>query len=742
MRWPSARTFTLAVAAAFLLRQPISGSPTQCVIDTLGGTLVTGGFASVAGWAADPNQGAPVPAIEIRPSCGGPAEIARGGFRPDVMTAFSRPDFLWAGWTGTISLEHAPAGKCSFEVVALSESGEETSCGTREFVVRSVPPAPDPSPVRIAAVLLLRTAGLLAGLFLIGWAPARLFRCEPLVLAAPTMGLALFEIAAQLGARFHIRPAAAALGLTAISLSALALRRRRIRPPARLSSTTIATLAAAVVFAMAGVVPLSLHGEGAVLGDIDDASRECLVADSMARFGWSVPPGARGHLVIMREEWDKARGRQGGIFLLAALAQLTESRSHEVHSPAMLGTGCLVVIATGLLASRIVRGRRKLAWAAPVVVAVNSVLVGALFGQHLGNLLGCAMMLFFLYAAIRLTRSPRLSAATVAPAALAIGAGWTVYPESMVSWAVAAAILVALAPGFERRKRALAGLALAAVLAVLVNPFGLTRAVRGLTGLRQGPSLESPYGRMVVGDTHYFPSIGVIPGLLPYHPDAAPSVGLFSRAAALVAAVLAFFCWRSWKALTGGEKGIVAALLAPVALALYANYRLQFPYGYAKFLLLAVPLWAVAFALLLSAGSVGRGLSPFRGGSRPPLATALLVVVTLASTASAFSVLRRASRAVPSYDSAFRSLPALADAAGRDAVLRIDEPAGARREWMIYFVGTNAVETNPSEVRYPGARHFLLVDRRREGRVPPGPVTLSTRHFALVRIPDTPGWRS
>jgi hypothetical protein len=187
---------------------------------------------------------------------------------------------------------------------------------------------------------------------------------------------------------------------------------------------------------------------------------------------------------------------------------------------------------------------------------------------------------------------------------------------------------------------------------------------------------------------------------------------------------------------------LVAALLAPVALALWANHRLQFPYGYAKFLLIAVPLWGVAFALFLSAGPAGGRAAAFGGRSRLSLAAVLLVFVTLASTASAFSVLRRASRAVPSYDAAFRSLPALAEAIGRDAVLCIEEPPGARREWMIYFVGTNAVETNPAEVRYPGSRYFLLMDRRRGGSGPRGPAVVSTRHFALVRIPDAPGWRS
>ena len=41
------------------------------------------------------------------------------------------------------------------------------------------------------------------------------------------------------------------------------------------------------------MLPFALHGEGAVLGDIDDASRECVVADSLSEYGWRVPPDER-----------------------------------------------------------------------------------------------------------------------------------------------------------------------------------------------------------------------------------------------------------------------------------------------------------------------------------------------------------------------------------------------------------------------------------------------------------------
>jgi len=669
-----------------------------------------------------------------------PGEARWGGWRPDVMAHYARPDFVRAGWSATISFDDVSPGAHSVEVFAVSRDGRRVSCGRYPLAVRRIAVPPERAAWRIGLEILWRTAAFLLWLTLLGLVPARLAGIRPTWLAAPLLGLCLFAVVCQAGAALLVRPLASAGFLTlVVAVVGVALGRARLRPRLRrvglaglragTGAFTRATFGAAVLFALIGVIPLASHGEGAVLGEIDDAVRECAAADAVARFGWSAPPEQRGYLVVMRGEMERWGGRRGPTHLLAALAQLFGERAHAVHSVATLAAGCLVVLGTGLLAYHVLTRSRKLRAVPAVLVAVNSAVVATLYGQHLGNLMGAALFLFFLASVLNLTRSRRPAA--VFPVALAVAASWSLYAEATPVWAAAAALSLLLPRSFGARRRLLSRYAAALLVAAVLNPAGLALLVRAWTNLAREPTLATSYTRMVVGDTHYFPPLTVIGGLEAYRQDAPAPLGsvrgiLVPITTALVILVSIF----GWKRLALREKRILLLLLTPIALALLANRQLEFPYGYAKILPLAGPVWAVTFVVLVR--QAAEGPSQKSSWVRTLSYGTLALAATLAVPSLRHAV-NHARLRVPAYDPALRSLPALAKVVGPAAVFRIPDYPVAVRLWALYFLGENAVDLNPAGKNYTESEYFRLHDKRISTEPAFGEI-VSTRYFSLVPL--------
>lgn len=708
----------------------------RCVVDRVEGLFTTEGYVVLRGWAADTSEDAPVKKVEAFLDGARPGDAQWGDWRSDVMAHFARPDFAWTGWSATFSLEDVLPGPHSVEAYATSHAGRKVSCGRKPIEVHAIAPPPERTAWRIGAEILLRSAGFLLWLGFVGFLPALLSGIRPAPLAAPLLGLCLLAIVGAAGAALHVRPIWSAAFLTFVVAIACPFVLRIRRPGAgrpRVSRLTLATLGAAVLFALVGVVPLASHGEGAVLGDIDDGVRVCAAADSMVRFGWTTPAEHRGYLSVMRGQMERAKGRRGETELMAALAQVFGERAHAVHSVAMIGAGCLVVLGTGLLAYQVLRRFRRLRAVAPFLVAVNSVLLATLYGQHLGSLVAAALFLLFLASLLTLARS-RLFASSL-PVALAVAAAWSLYPEALPAWAVAAAISLALPTSAAARKRMAARVGAALLAAVVLNPVGFVLVVRSWTGLSGEPAFATSYGRMVVGDTHYFPAPNVIAGIVAYRQDAPAPLGTVRSVLVPVAtALLLVVSVLGWTRLTPGERKVLLVLLVPLALGFAANRHLDFPYGFAKFLPLAAPVWAVAFVLLASAAEQARK----RKTASLVVAYGTLALVALLSLPSARHVVHRAQLRVPSYDAAFRVLPALADAVGPEAVFRIEDYPGSRKLWAIYFLGDNAVDLTPTANGFPGAPYFRIHDRRTSGEPAAGAV-VSTRYFSLVPIPGEPG---
>jgi hypothetical protein len=739
------KAFRLLLAIGLLATAGVHWAPGStdqnpvCAINRIDGAVSTGGFLSITGFAVDPQRGAPVEKVEVFLDGALTGESSLSGLRPDVATHFHRRDYLWSGWSASASLEGVRAGKHLVQIKAVGPSGRKASCGIWEVEVLAVPRIPSPPAWRIATFILLRTLLFVVWLGLVGWFPARLLGSCPVVLSAPLFGLALFAIFAEAGAALKLRPIVSALCLTAVSglalLASTFARRIRFRRPGR---TAALTLACGVLFATIGVIPLASHGEGAVLGDIDDAVRECSVADSIRIYGFQVPPTIRGYFAAIPNAMRSANVRPGGSYLLSALGEAFDERAHAVYSVAMLGTGVLIVLGSGLLGCRVLRRFPKGRWFVPVLVAVNSTLVATLYGQHLGNLLAVALWVAFLAFLLVLIRS-RL-ARSVWGVALIAAAAFTLYPETTPVWGGAAILSVGIA-GAGRRMRVVRRIAIAALLAVLLNPIGLVRSARFFKQTTsQSLEMSSAYHRLIAGDTHYFPSLNVVTGLEAYREDAPAPRG---RAREILIPITSFLILLAFLLglvrLDPQERWLVAALLVPIGGALAWTYRLGFPYGFAKFLPLAVPVWLTAFVLTALRADEDQSdrLLPWRRA----LTVATLALVMVLSLPAARHVVARAKRAIPSYDPDFRVLPDMAAARiRRDSVIEIDEPLVARREWMRYFLGDRETDVtaagSESKPLRSGRLHYLLLDRRRPDQAPKIRGTVSI-DFALAPVAST-----
>jgi hypothetical protein len=569
-------------------------------------------------------------------------------------------------------------------------------------------------------------------LTLIGFPLAFFTGRSPLGLRAPFLGLAFFAVAVEALRPLGARPFGVALGLgfAAAAWTAGLFLWKRVRPR-RPSPGTLPTLACMAIFAIVGVLPVAAHGEGAVLGSIDDAIRECAVADSINLWGWTERPDVPGYLGIMPREVRRVHLREGGAYVLSAAARAFGVRAHAVYEPVMVAIGCLVVGGAGLLAQRVLRRHPKKRWLAPALVAANSTLIATLYGQHLGSLFFAALSLAFVFHLLALIGSWR--PAPVAAVALCGAGAFSLYPEGLATWAVTAVLAVLLPMRAARRWRTLRRLLAAGILALVLNPVGVVRSVRSIASL-SGSSLGSPYQRLLTGDTHYVPSLQVITGVRAYREDAPAPVGRVRSVAIPVVTILVLFViGAGWSALRLRQRRLLLFLWAPVGLALLVNFSIGFPYGYAKYLPVAVPLWAVGFALLAVETAAGEK-APAKGW-RLVVSRAALVGIGLLALPASRHVVRRAIVETPSYDAGFRVLPTLAAAVRRDSVIRLDGPPHARRSWIEYFLGENEVDFPNHVSPVTEDRRLLLVDRRNLGGVLPPQSVVSSRDFAFTRLP-------
>jgi hypothetical protein len=690
------------------LSQAQTHSSVACGLDGWNGRFVPGGFVEVSGWAVDEGARMPVTKMEVFLDGSLRGDVNVRGWRPDVGRAFGEPAFDWSAWRATVSLARVLPGRHAAEVFAYSRSGERLLCARDSFEVRPFF-SPSFEIASVWATLVRRAVLFLLWLTLAGWGIVRIAaRWIPLALA-PAAGLALFAVGIEIGSLVGVRPLAAAGAATLVSLILVATSSRhrplRVRRP---RAASVGLLLVGTAFLSFAALPLASHGPGAVVSANTDAAWECSIADSIARFGWSVPQDVQGFLQVVPSRWRHNHVRGGSPYLLALLSQLHGCRAHEVHSVLGLALGCSILFAVGALASRAFRAPGRLLLLAPALVALNSVPLANLYGQHLALLAAVVLYLLFLFQLVVLTRSGTLH--VVLPMALAIAAEWTLYPEAMALWVLTALVASGSAAWTRRRaSRVVAGLTLACLLASAINPIGLTRSVQFTLAQRRAKALATAAARLAFGDMTYFPSLAVVAGTEPLYLDAPETPGKLAGLAEKAAIVLLLLIGAAGAVRSRRrERMAVLLVLAPVAVTLAANRWLDFPYGASKALAHAVPVWALALGLL--AAATGR----VRPAARWYALLGLLLVLGLSLRAS-MDVANRAVRAVPGYDAAYASLPGLMSKVGRDAVVVIDEPAPWRFIWVAYFAGENWVlplrldAPPPSEA---GERVYRLLDLR------------------------------
>jgi hypothetical protein len=703
-----------------------------CSLDFVSERPVRGGSVILIGWAEDPAYHAPVERMDVWLDGSTRGDVLLAGHRPDVAAHFGRPEYLWSGWTATVSLRDVEPGLHRVEVIAESRNGERFSCGARRLEVRPFARGGDPPSWRVGLVLLARVGAFLGWLAFVGWGPMRMIGGRAVRLA-PAIGLSLFAVASEAGGAANVRPLAAALLLTAVSAILLAVSTRRhgirLRRPGPVAT---AVFAIATIFAVVGSIPLVRHGPGAVLGSISDATWECAVADSIARYGWTIPADVHGLLATVPSVWRAADFRPGVPYPLALLAQVFGVRAHEVHALLTIAIGMLVIFGVAALADVLLRRTRWIRVVVVGLVAANSVLFAQLYHQHTGILIATVLYLSFVYGLIALL--PLRPIAFIVPVGLLLASTWTLYPETIVLWVASAGLLLVLSGTWKAVGGMVVRLGLAVVLAAALNPVGLARTVRFTNALRNASALATPQLRTVFGDTHYFPSAAVMTGLRPYRIDSPAPLGTPARLVTFVTALLllstaAFGLLRSRRR----DWRLLLVLLAPVSLWLFLNRQWEFPYGYSKGLPHIVPVWSLAVGILVvRAGSSRAG----RWGRLD--ATATVVLLAMVSILGPIEVVGRATRAVPGYDPAFRALPDLVAGIDRNAIIIVPEPLDSPREWIAYFLGEYRVVKTREEANSPPTVSsqpiYELVDRRSGSTIPASSVVRTSPSFALLRL--------
>jgi hypothetical protein len=105
-------------------------------MDAVNGTAKAGGSIAIGGWAADPEDGAPVKKIEVLLDNNVVAEGTLGTERADVVKVSGRQDWLRAGWAATISLATVSPGHHKLSAMAYDSAGNRSTLnGSRDIEV-------------------------------------------------------------------------------------------------------------------------------------------------------------------------------------------------------------------------------------------------------------------------------------------------------------------------------------------------------------------------------------------------------------------------------------------------------------------------------------------------------------------------------------------------------------------------------------------------------------------------------
>lgn len=124
----SAQSATVAIVVE-------ANTPPEGWLDSATSSVPVYGSLTVAGWAADNEMGAPVTRVDVLIDGVDVADAGLGGYRQDVANVSGRSDYLYSGFSKTVSVGNLSVGSHTVSVRAVDNKGATTTLGSASFTV-------------------------------------------------------------------------------------------------------------------------------------------------------------------------------------------------------------------------------------------------------------------------------------------------------------------------------------------------------------------------------------------------------------------------------------------------------------------------------------------------------------------------------------------------------------------------------------------------------------------------------
>jgi hypothetical protein len=130
------KTLTITVAATGGLIPPLGWVDQAVDAVTLSTTIARSDNLFVSGWAADPQDGAPVTSVKVLIDGREVGSAVLGKPRSDVAAAYSKPAYLNSGWSFTYAASNLSTGTHTVTAVAYDSLGLSNNFETKTITVQ------------------------------------------------------------------------------------------------------------------------------------------------------------------------------------------------------------------------------------------------------------------------------------------------------------------------------------------------------------------------------------------------------------------------------------------------------------------------------------------------------------------------------------------------------------------------------------------------------------------------------
>jgi surface antigen len=102
--------------------------------------IAAGRVLAVIGWAADPQDGAPVKQMQVLIDGAVVGNAGLNQARPDVASAYGKPAYTNSGWSFVYAAGYMSGGTHTVSAIATDSLGLSTTLGTKTITVANQPP--------------------------------------------------------------------------------------------------------------------------------------------------------------------------------------------------------------------------------------------------------------------------------------------------------------------------------------------------------------------------------------------------------------------------------------------------------------------------------------------------------------------------------------------------------------------------------------------------------------------------